>query len=181
MPVVAPGGDRHRIARGAGALPLAVAGLGLALYLVSMAPTVLWGDDAELQRIVVTGEARTVGQSSAASHLLWLALTRPFVQATGWVPLDAAGRTTLVSALTGALALVFVSLAGTELARPLGRRAALAGLLAAVALGVSHTFWLLAVRPAVYTLSVLLVALATWATLRWRRTFQPAWLAAVST
>jgi hypothetical protein len=78
----------------------------------------------------------------------------------------------------GALALVFVYLAGCELARALGTRARLAGLLAAGALGVSHTFWLLAVRPAVYTLSVLLVALATWATLCWRRALRPAWLAA---
>jgi hypothetical protein len=158
--------------------PLVVAGLALALYLLTLAPTVLWGDDAELQRIVVTGEARTIGQSSAASHLLWLALARPFVRATGLLPLDAAGRTSLLSALTGALALVFVYLAGKELGGPLGRRAGLAGLLAAGALGVSHTFWLLAVRPAVYTLSMLLVALATWATLCWRRTFRPAWLAA---
>jgi hypothetical protein len=162
-----------------GRLPAAllVAACGLALYLVTMAPTVLWGDDAELQRIVLTGEARTVGQSSRASHLLWLVLTRSFVGTTAWLPLDAAGRTTLVSALAGGTALGFVYLAGRELARPWAPRPWLAGALAAAGLGLSHTFWLLAVRPAVYTLSMALLALATWAVLRWRLTARPAWLA----
>jgi hypothetical protein len=172
-------GSRGRIAAALSAgpaLPLLAGALGLLLYLSTMAPTVLWGDDAELQRIITTGEQRTVGQSSAASHLLWLALATPFVRATGWLPLDAAGRTTLVSALAGAGALAFVALAGRELGRPWLSRAWVAGLLAAVVLGVSHTFWLLAVRPAVYTLSMALLALALWTTLRWRHTGHPAWL-----
>ncbi|HEV2123773.1 MAG TPA: hypothetical protein VGW38_13500, partial [Chloroflexota bacterium] len=59
-----------------GHLPLSfwVLLFGAALYITSLAPSVLWGDDAELQRIVVTGEARAIGQSSRASHLLWLAI-----------------------------------------------------------------------------------------------------------
>lgn len=156
---------------------------GLALYVTTLAPTLLWGDDAELQRIVQTGEPRTLGQSSAASHLLWLALARRFVAATGWLPLDPAGRTNLVSALCAAAALPFVSLAASELAA--GRAAedeaspatllappgaTLAGLAAAVALGLSHTFWLLAVRPDAYTLQMALLAAAVWLVLRWRRT-----------
>lgn len=141
---------------------------GLFLYLGTMAPTVLWGDDAELQRIVVTGEARVVGQSGGASHLLWLGLARAFVRATTSLPLDAAGRTTLLSTLCGALAIVAVSLATQELAAPVLQRPWIAGVGAGVALGVSHTFWLLAVRPAVYTLQMALLAIALWGALRWR-------------
>ena len=142
---------------------------GLALYCATVAPTVLWGDDAELQRIVVTGEQRTLGQSGAASHLLWLWVTRAFVSLTGWLPLDAAGRTNLVSALAAALALPFVYGAAAEVARSVGRSERVAGVAAAAAFGLSHTFWLLAVRPDVYTLQTALLAGAAWALLRWRR------------
>ena len=65
--------------------------LALVLYSTTLAPTVLWGDDAELQRIVVTGEQRTIGQSSPASHLLWLTLASWFVRVS-MVPDDIAGR-----------------------------------------------------------------------------------------
>ena len=143
---------------------------GLALYCATVAPTVLWGDDAELQRIVLTGEQRTLGQSGAASHLLWLTVTRAFVAATGWVPLDAAGRTNLVSALAGAFALPLIYGAAAEVARAAGRNATVSGLAAAGGFGLSHTFWLLAVRPAVYTLQTALLTCAVWALLRWRRT-----------
>jgi hypothetical protein len=122
--------------------PAAVVLGGLTLHVSTMAPTVLWGDDAELQRIAVTGEVRVIGQSGSASHLLWLALARPFVASTGWLPLDVAGRARLVSALCAALALGAVSCAGAELARrttPHLAAAGLAGVAAAVALWLSHT------------------------------------------
>ena len=80
-------------------------GVFIALYVLSAAPTVLWGDDAELQRIAITGEARAIGQSSATSHLLWQAVAMGFVRATTWLPVDQAGRVTLVSSIAGALAL----------------------------------------------------------------------------
>ena len=155
---------------------------GLALYLASVAPTVLWGDDAELQRIVLTGEQRTIGQSGEASHLLWLWLARGFVGATGWVPLDAAGRTNLVSALFGAATLPLMYGAGVELVRPFAPRPGVtevAGLAAAGALAVSHTFWLFSVRPDAYSLQTALLAGAVWALLRWRRV-GGAWLLGVA-
>lgn len=148
---------------------IAIGTTGLALYCLTLAPTVLWGDDAELQRIVVTGEPRVVGQSGGASHLLWLGIARAFVASTGWLPLDLAGRTTLVSALGAALALGAVYRAACQLAAPVVRHPWAAGVATAVALGVSHTFWLLAVRPAVYTLQTALLALAIWGALRWRQ------------
>jgi|GEM_PF-796198 len=172
---------------GSGTAAVLVGLAGLAFYVATLAPTLLWGDDAELQRIVQTGEPRTLGQSSAASHLLWLALARRFVAATTWLPLDPAGRTNLVAALCAAAALPLVFLAALELAAagageaeagahvalfvPPG--ATIAGLAAAVALGLSHTFWLLAVRPDAYTLQMALLAAAVWLVLRWRRTAHP--------
>src|SRR3954454_5347871 len=104
------------------ALALAAMAAGVALYVATMAPTVLWGDDAELQRIVVTGEPRVIGQSSGASHLLWLVLASAVVRSTSWLPLDPAGRTTLLTALFGAVALGFVALAGCALASSVARR-----------------------------------------------------------
>jgi hypothetical protein len=53
-----------------------------------------------------------------------------------------------------------------------------AGLAAAAAFGVSHTFWLLAVRADVYTLQIALLAAATWAVLRWRASGRYRFLAA---
>ncbi|MBI3970094.1 MAG: DUF2723 domain-containing protein [Chloroflexi bacterium] len=149
----------------------------LAFYAATAAPTVLWGDDAELQRIVVTGEARAIGQSSRASHLLWLAVTSLFVRVSAWLPLDPAGRATLVSAISAALALPFIYAAATELASPLVRRPWIAGVVAVTAFGLSHTFWLLAARPDVYTLQTALLAIALWGVLRWRRG-HPVYLAA---
>jgi hypothetical protein len=160
-------------------VPLSISILitGLSFYLLTMAPGLLWGDDAELQRIVVTGEARAIGQSSRASHLLWLALASGFVKVTGWLPLDEAGRANLISALSAGVALPVVYAAGKELASGVVARPRLAGLCAAISLGVSHTFWLLAVRPAVYTLQMALLALAVWSVLRWRRTGATGFLA----
>lgn len=153
---------------------------GLALYVATLAPTLLWGDDAELQRIVQTGEPRTLGQSSAASHLLWLAIARLFVRATGWLPLDAAGRADLVSALFAAMAVAGICAAAAELASSIETNPILAGCAAAVALGLSHTFWLLAVRPDVYTLELALITFALWGVLRWRRRGQPHYLVATA-
>lgn len=157
---------------------LAVLLAGLAFYLLTMAPTVLWGDDAELQRIVVTGEPRITGQSSRASHLLWLSIASWVVRTQTWLPLDRAGQTALVSAVCAAVALPLVYLAAVEVCTATGEsRRRLAGMAAAGALAVSHTFWLLAVRPAVYTLQMALLAAAVWAMLRWRRTLSGAYLA----
>ena len=133
----------------------------LACFGVSAAPTVLWGDDAELQRIAITGEARAIGQSSAASHLLWQAVAMGFVRSTTWLPVDAAGRVTLVSSIAGALSLVPIGSSAGLIAVRAGfsRRASdVAGVVAALAFGLGHTFWLLASRPDAYTIQTLLLA-----------------------
>src|SRR5438067_11959315 len=122
---VASAARRDDLLRGVTLGALAVFVAGALLYVVTMAPTLLWGDDAELQRIVVTGEPRVIGQSSSASHLLWLALASRIVPATPWLPLDPAGRATLITALFGAVALASAFLAGAALAQPVVARTAL--------------------------------------------------------
>jgi hypothetical protein len=134
-------------------------------FLTSAAPTLLWGDDAELQRIAITGEVRAIGQSSAASHLLWQTVASAFVRWTTWVPLDEAGRVTLVSSIAAALALLPPALTIREISRQAGlgtRASAIGSVVGAVAFGLSHTFWLLASRPDAYTIQVMLLAIALW-------------------
>ncbi len=173
--------------------PLTLMLSALALYSATLAPTVLWGDDAELQRIVVTGEQRTIGQSSPASHLLWLTLASWFVRIST-VPGDLAGRVNFVSALSAALTVSFVYLATAAIARQASSRRrqsniqvfwlaqigltwpSVAGIAAAVVLALSHTFWLLAVRPNVYTLQTALIAAALWLVVRWRLPPHRPWL-----
>ena len=139
------------------------------LFAYGVAPTLLWGDDAELQRIAVTGEARVVGQSSIASHLLWQFVASTFVRWTTWLPVDQAGRVTLVSAIFAALALVSVFLLCSVIANRIGlhtRGAVVASAVGAMSLGLSHTFWLLASRPDAYTIQTFLLASALWAAVR---------------
>ncbi|MBU6150046.1 MAG: DUF2723 domain-containing protein, partial [Chloroflexi bacterium] len=142
---------------------------GVLFYGLSAAPTLLWGDDAELQRIAVTGEARVVGQSSIASHLLWQLVASTFVRWTAWLPVDQAGRVTLVSAIFATLALVPVFLLCSIIADRVGlhsRGAEVAAAVGAMSLGLSHTFWLLASRPDAYTIQTFLLASALWAAVR---------------
>jgi Protein of unknown function (DUF2723) len=163
-----------------------IAGAGLIVYCLSAAPTVLWGDDAELQRIAITGEARAIGQSSAASHLLWQAVAMGFVRSTTWLPVDAAGRVTLVSSIAGALALVPIGAAAGLIAVRAGfsgRAGDVAGVVAALAFGLSHTFWLLASRPDAYTIQTLLLATSLWVMLRAGLSARPIlwWVAGIAT
>ena len=142
--------------------------VGCALfYAVSAAPSLLWGDDAELQRIAVTGEARAVGQSSIASHLLWQFVASTFVRWTAWLPFDQAGRVTLVSACAASIAIIPLALAIRELAVRSGLRARAADsatIVGALSFGLGHTFWLLSARPDAYTVQTLLLAAALWGT-----------------
>lgn len=129
--------------------------VGLALFVATLAPTVLWGDDAELQRLAwARGEIDPAG-----GHALWLVVARGFTKLP-WG--DPAWRVNLVSAFFAALTLPLVA---SSIFRLTGRRAA--SLLGAGALALSHTFWLHAVRPEVYALHAFFYAAVIALALRW--------------
>ncbi len=123
------------------------------LFVCTLAPTLLWGDDAMFQHALAVGEL--------TNHPLWGLLARLFAL----LPLtDFALKANLISAICamGAVAvLVQVSLALGASPR--------AALLSGIALAVSHTFWLQSVRAEVYTLHLLLFLTGLWAILKWRR------------
>ena len=75
--------------------------LGFMLYVSTLAPTVLWGDDAELQRLAWSGGETNPGRG----HSLWLVIARAF-DALPWG--DPARRANLVSAVFGALTLPLI-------------------------------------------------------------------------
>ena len=124
-------------------------------YLATLAPTVLWGDDAYFQRSAFDGSLSPDG----GGHPLWLALALVFAR----LPLgDIAYRANLLSAAAGVLAVVGVY----WIARELGVSRAGAAL-AALSLAVAHTFWMHSVRAEVYTLFLACLALELLLLLRW--------------
>lgn len=136
--------------------PLLVFGLALAFYLVTLAPTVLWGDDAYFQRTAFEGTLRADG----GGHWFWLQAARLFTHLP-WG--DVAYRVNLLSAVAaaGTVAMLFGA------ARTIGLSAA-GAVVTAVALAVSHTFWMHAVRAEVYSVFTLLLALQLWLWFLWR-------------
>ncbi len=143
---------------------LALGALSLGFYLATLAPGVLWGDDAHLQRVAVEG----ILQGSAGSHPLWVAIAHLFTL----LPFgDVAGRVNAVSAVFGAFTLVLFYWTAREL-----RIMRSAALMATLALMVSHTFWSHAVRTEVYTLTLAFMALVMGSMARWLNTGRPGWL-----
>lgn len=149
---------------GEGVVTAVLLGLGiLAFYLATMAPTVLWGDDAFFQTSAATGFL----QPDGGGHWLHFVLSQLFVQ----LPIgDIAYRVNLLSTAAGAVTVVLVY--GCGLALRLPKTAALAGTLS---LAVSHTFWTHSVRAEVYTVFTMMLALVWLLLLRWRQD-QPLWL-----
>jgi hypothetical protein len=128
----------------------------LVFYVATLAPTVLWGDDAFLQRAAVSGALPNDG----GGHWLHFWLARLFVRLP-WG--DAAYRVNLLSAVAAALTIPLVY--GIGRALHLSYAAAAAG---ALSLAVAHTFWTHAVRAEVYSLFLLLTALSLWLWFSWR-------------
>ena len=138
---------------------------GLCLYVATLAPTVLWGDDATLQLAAVDGQLR----ASAGSHPAWVALAHLLTA----LPIrELAYRVNLLSALAGAatLGLLYLILRAIPVSRP-------ASILAVAAFAVSHTFWAHAVRAEVYTLTLATMGLMVAAGLYWQRTGRVRYLA----
>ncbi len=138
---------------------------GLLLYMATLAPTVIWGDDATLQLAAVKGTL----EASAGSHPAWVVLAHLLTK----LPVgDLAYRVNLLSAFAGAttLGILFLILRALPLSRS-------ASILATLAFGVSHTFWAHAVRAEVYTLTLTTMGLMVVTVLYWRNTGQERYLA----
>ena len=133
-----------------------LAGLIFAFYVNTLAPSVLWGDSAHFQRTASQG----VLDADGGGRFVWFQAARLFLQLPWGEP---AWRVSLLSAAAGALT-VLCSVAAARQAGLSRAAAAAAGL----ALAVSHTFWIHAVRAEIYTVFMALMALELWLWFRWR-------------
>jgi hypothetical protein len=155
---------RRGSARADGAIATLL-GVGVfALYVKTLAPTLLMADAAEFQLACYTlGIAHPTGY--------------PLYTMVGWlwshlVPLgDAAYRVNLLSAVFAAscVGLLYLLLRGVRSALPTSHGATLRAVafLATVTLAVSRTFWSQAVRAEVYALNSLFVVATLYLMLRW--------------
>lgn len=124
-------------------------------YLLTLAPTVLWADDARYQVQAFVGDLTFRG---AYDHPVWVLFAYPFAQ----LPFgEVAARASFVTSLWAALAVAF-----TYGSLRLLTRTAWAAAVGAGALAVSHNFWMHAVRTEVYSLNVAMFAIALFALLQ---------------
>lgn len=140
-------------------LPLMVFLGGLALYISTLAPGLLWGggDFATFQTMAYLLEIQLPG--GIFGHPLWVVLAHPFT----WLPIrDVAWRANLASAVFAAGALVLVFLTARRLTHSTP-----ASLLATAALAASHTFWTYAVMAKVYSLNALMLIACIYLLLLW--------------
>ena len=137
--------------------PWLLSALFFLFYLSTLAPTVLWGDDAGFQRAAFTGELPADG----SGHWLWLQAARLFARLP-WG--DIAFRVNLLSAVAAAATLLVLYLAARAL-----ELSEMGATVAVVSLAVGHTFWMHAVRAEVYTVFTLFLALLLLLVARWRR------------
>lgn len=136
-------------------IAVAITMVALLLYILTLAPTVVWGDDATLQLAAVRGDLH----ASAGSHPAWIALAHLFTR----IPVgEPAYRVNLAAAFAAASAIgvLFLACRTLHVSRP-------ASAAATVAWMVSHTFWAHAVRPETYALTMATLAIVVWLTLRW--------------
>ncbi len=147
---------------------LAVFVTALIVYILTLAPTVLWGggDFATFQ----TRIALMTIDADIWGHPLYVLAAHPFT----WLPIgDLAYRANLSAAVFSALALGLLFRLIYDVVGSLA-----AASLSTLMLMVAHTFWTYAVMPKSYSLnSVLLVAILYWL-FHWRRTKQDRFLGA---
>jgi Protein of unknown function (DUF2723) len=133
---------------------LAGGGVGLfvfVLYLITLAPTVLYYTSAMKDAPVLPVSAYVLGIPQATGYPTYMVLTHLFT----CLPIGGvAYRVNLASAVFGALAVVAVFFVGLALSSRI-----VAAAVGALAFGVSGLFWSQAVIAEVYTLNVLFVAL----------------------
>ena len=128
----------------------------LLLYSATLAPTVLWGDDAFFQRAAFDDSLRRDG----GYHWLWLQAARLFLRISS---VNVAYTVNFVSAAAAALTVSILYGAIYQACRT--RPAAVVG---AVGIALSHTFWMHAVRAEVYTVFTVFMALQLFLWFAWR-------------
>ena len=136
--------------------PLLLIGGVLCFFLITLAPTVLWGDQAYFQRTAFDGTLRP----DAGGHWLWLQAVQLFTHLP-WG--DVAYRVNLLSAAAAAVTILILYCAIRAL--NIDR---LSAVIACSSLAISHTFWMHAVRAEVYTVFTALMALQLWLWFSWR-------------
>lgn len=135
--------------------------LFLTLYIATLSPGVNWGDSAKL----ATLSCQFYLHPNAGYHPLRTVLCYPF----NWLPVaDIAYRQNLSSAFYGALTLAVLFLLVRQ-----STSSIYAGLIAAISLGCSHTFWHLSVIAESYTIYTLFLTLAIWRWLRFAENGSP--------
>lgn len=133
---------------------LAIGACGLAVYVRTLAPDVLYGDSAEFQTL-----AYTLGVTHSTGYPIYLLLAR----LVGFLPIASpAWRVNLLSAVGAAVTLGNVFLLGRYLTH-----SRVGALLGSVVLGLSYTFWSQAIiaevyMPALAVLSAVLLLLWHW-------------------
>ncbi len=138
------------------------------LYFATLAPTALWGDSAN--HILYTYNIRLT-----TAHGFY-----PLHTIIGWLfrhmmPSRVAFSQNLLSAVMACFAVAITYLSALTIT---GAR--IPSVLAAAALGVSHTFWFLAVINDSYSLNLLLFGICILTLLLWARSRRPAFLYAFS-
>lgn len=139
-------------------LALLVGGVSLGLYLRTLAPWALPGDSGEFQVL-----AYQVGIAHTTGYPVYILLAKLFISL--FPAGDVAYRVNLFSAVMGALTVAGVYLAGRLLT---ARR--WAGLLGALALMVSPTFWSQSLIAEVYTAGAAFLVAVWVALLAWHKT-----------
>lgn len=143
--------------------------ISLAVFVKTAAPTVSFWDSGEFIAC-----AFTLGIPHPPGAPLYLLIGRLFTMLPGWE--DPALPMNLISAITSALAVLFVYLIAVRLVLlgwSVGERnvirvsGAVGGAVAALMLAFSDTFWYNAVETEVYGFSIMLMAMSLWLGLRW--------------
>ena len=134
--------------------PLVLFIIALVFYWQTLAPTVLWGDDAYFQQAAFVGN--TAFRPDGSAHWLWLKAAQQFIRLP-WG--NIAYRVNLLSAVAASITIVGIYAAARTL-----QLSVVAAIIAATSLAISHTFWSQAVRAEVYTLFTALMSfqLALW-------------------
>ncbi len=135
---------------------IAVFLFSFAFYVFTLAPTVIWGDNAG-DALAAIKMHLTI---SADSHPLFIILGHFF----SYLPFEPAYSLNLLSAATSSLAVLVVYLIVLEVTGSMA-----SAMIGAISLCVSHAFWLHAVIGRIYGLNAFFVMITSLVLLKWKK------------